>query len=189
MVAMVVMPDLIVGFLYGVKWLPTAPLLAIMACGGLLFPLQIVNMQLVLSQGRSGLGFKVEAIKKLIGLIAILAGSAFGLTGLAIGLAASIYLGYAINAAVAGRMIGYGPLAQLRDLVGVLAASLVMGLAIAALRTMLSPGTAAQLFILTGSGMLVYTGIVVLARVGVAEELVALTPLSRFIGRLPRLRR
>ncbi|MGC6399975.1 lipopolysaccharide biosynthesis protein [Sphingomonas sp. FW199] len=189
MVAMVVMPDLIVGFLYGAKWLSTAPLLAIMAFGGVLFPLQIVNMQLVLSQGRSGLSFKVEAIKKLIGLIAIFAGSAFGLTGVAIGLAASIYLGYAINAGVAGRMIGYRPLAQLRDLVGVLAASLVMGVAIAALRWMLSPGTAAELFILTGWGMLVYASVVLLARVGVTDELVALTPVSRFIDRIPRLRR
>lgn len=187
MAALVVMPDLVIDFLYGPKWLSAAPILAILSIGGILFPLQVVNMQLVLSQGRSGLSLKVELIKKIIGLLSLLIGSLYGLTGLAIGQAVSVYIGFFINAAIVGRMIGYTFFRQLRDLVGVAILTIIMAGVLVAARPLLDLGNALNLILLTLIGGIVFAVLAVLLRISVVEDLIAMTPLRRFSHRIPAL--
>ncbi|MFL0415831.1 lipopolysaccharide biosynthesis protein [Sphingomonas sp. 179-A 2A2 NHS] len=185
MAALAIIPDLVIQFLYGPKWLFAAPILRILAVGGILFPLQVVNMQLVLSQGRSGLSFKIEFLKKIIGLAALLIGSLHGLEGMAIGQAVSVYLGFFINAAVTGRMIGYSPGAQLKDLSGIGAITAVMTGTVLAVRPLLGYGNDIDLLLLALLGGAIFVICAVLLRIGIIDELIEMTPLRRFAHRIP----
>jgi len=180
MAALIVLPDLLIEVLYGPKWLFAAPILAILAFGGILFPLQMVNMQVVLSQGRSGTMFKVEVAKKLIGLALLVIGSLYGLTGLAIGQATSVYIGFIINAVVSGRVIGYGLVGQVRDLTGVVLITAIMAAVLAFTRPMLPFSGFYNMLLLALVGSAVFTLSAIAFRVGVISQLLAMTPLGRF---------
>lgn len=187
MAALAVLPDLVINFLYGPKWVSVAPILAILSIGGILFPLQVVNAQLIISQGRSGLSLKIEVSKKIIGLLLLLIGSRYGLNGLAVGQAVSVYLGFFINAVIVGRMIGYGLFRQIRDLFGVAIITIIMAGVMVAVRPMLALGDTVDLIALTSIGGIFFVALVVLLRISVIEDLIAMTPLQRFSHRIPAL--
>lgn len=186
MAALATMPDLVIKVLYGPKWLVAAPVLSILALGGILFPLHAVNLQLMLAQGRSDLYLKVEIAKKVVGIAFVAVGSMFGITGLAIGQTLFAYVAFFINAGAAGRMIDYNPLAQLRDLASLIMLTSAMVAVLLLLRPLLAYGDTANLAILTiaGGGFFVCTAVVL--GVGHTHELIRITP---FRSVLPRLRK
>lgn len=182
MAALATMPDLVIQVLYGPKWLVAAPVLSILAIGGVLFPLHAVNLQLILAQGRSDLYLKVEIAKKIVGIAFVAIGSMFGIVGLAIGQTVFVYIAFFINAGVGGRMIGYGPIAQLRDLTGpVLLTAAMVGLLLL-LRPMLAFGEFADLAILTAAGGGFFVGAALLFGVGNTHELIGMIPLRALVA-------
>ncbi|WP_230772241.1 lipopolysaccharide biosynthesis protein [Sphingomonas sp. Leaf4] len=179
--ALAVMPDLLIEVLYGPKWLFAAPILSVLAIGGVLFPLHSVNLQLILAQGRSDLYLKVELVKKCIGIAFVGVGSLFGIMGLAVGQTLFVYIAFFINAGVAGRLIGYPPLAQLRDLAGTVVLTLTMVALLAILRPLLAFGSFFDLAILTVAGGGFYVVVALLLRVGASGDLIGMTPLARLL--------
>lgn len=183
MAALATMPDLVIKVLYGPKWLVAAPVLSILAIGGVLFPLHAVNLQLMLAQGRSDLYLKVEVAKKVVGIAFVAIGSMFGIVGLAIGQTIFAYIAFFINAGVAGRMIGYNPVAQLRDLTGPILLTFAMVAVLMLLRPLLAFGDFANLAILTAAGGGFFVGTALLFSVGSTNELIAMIPLRALLGR------
>lgn len=183
MAALAIMPDLIIKVLYGPKWLVAAPVLAILALGGVLFPLHAVNLQLLLAQGRSDLFLKIEVAKKVIGIAFVAIGSIFGIVGLAVGQTIFVYVAFFINAGVAGRLIGYDPFAQLRDLASSILLTLAMVAVLLLVRPMLAFGDFANLAILTAVGGGFFMGLALLLGVGCTDELIAMTPLRTLLAR------
>lgn len=183
MAALATMPDLVITVLYGPKWLVAAPALSILAIGGVLFPLHAVNLQLMLAKGRSDLFFKVEVIKKVIGITFVAMGSMYGIIGLAIGQTVFVYIAFFINAGVGGRMIGYNPFAQLRDLAGPVLLTFAMVAVLLVIRPLLQFGEFFNLAILTviGGGFFIVTAL--LFGIGCTHELIALSPLRGLLLR------
>lgn len=177
--ALVAMPDLIIGVIYGPSWLPSAPILAVLAIGGALLPLHAVNLQLLLSQGRSDLYLKAEIVKKIVGISFICLGSLFGILGLAIAQALFLYVAFFINSFISGRMTGYGPLSQLRDLGGTFLLALVMAVVLIIVRPTLTFGDDINLIVLTLLGGGLYLSAALIFRVGATYELLALIPFRR----------
>jgi O-antigen/teichoic acid export membrane protein len=126
MVGLALLSDLVVQVLFGPRWLPAAPILSILALGGILFPLQVINLQLVLARGQTATFVRNEIIKKTIGIACVLVGSLFGIIGLAWGQVAYSVLGFFVNASPAQRDLGYGPLRQLLDLAVIATVALLM---------------------------------------------------------------
>lgn len=177
--ALVAMPDLIVETLYGPKWLPAAPILRILAIGGALFPLHAVNLQLILAKGRSGLYLKTEIIKKIIGIAFVAFGSFYGIIGLAVAQAVFIYIAFFINASVSGRLSGYTPLTQLRDLVGTATLTVAMVVLIMLVRPMLGFGSVIDLILLSMTGGVFFGAIALILRIGATDAVIALMPMHR----------
>lgn len=182
MLALAAMPDLIIKVLYGPKWLIAAPVLMILAIGGMLFPLHAINLQLMLAQGRSDLYFKVEVAKKVVGISFVAIGSIFGIVGLALGQTIFSFIAFFINAGVAGRMIGYGPVRQLRDLAGSFALAASMAILLMLTRPFLHFDDIINLMILTVLGGMFFYGMAIGLGVGMARDLVAMTPLKRIMS-------
>ena len=121
----------VVLLLFGEKWLPAVPFLQILCLVSLLTPLHVLNLQALLGMGRSDLFFRLEVVKKLVGIFILVLALAFGPIGIAWAMVAGGVAFFVINAHCVGTMLSYGPLEQIRDIVPAIGAAAAMGLAVA----------------------------------------------------------
>ena len=156
MVGLALLPDLVIEVLFGAKWLPAAPILAILAWSGVVFPLHVINLQAMLAQGRTRTYFQIEFAKKTVGLAAVLVGSFFGIVGLALAQLGASLVALAINTAPTGRTLDYGLLRQLRDIVGIVWAAAAMAGVVLMLRPLVVLSPLPRLAVLVGAGGLAY---------------------------------
>jgi teichuronic acid exporter len=182
MIGIALLSDLIITVLFGPRWLPAAPILTILAFSGVLFPIHVINLQLVLAQGRSRSFINNELAKKTIGIVCIIVGSIFGISGLAYSQVVYNILAFLVNAQPARHSLHYGPLRQAADLAGIGGATAMMGVAVWAVRQVLSTSPLVTLFSCTVTGAVVYLATGILGRsAGFREALDLLleTPLGR----------
>ena len=156
MVGLALTPNLVIEVLFGAKWLPAAPILAILAWSGVVFPLHVINLQVLLAQGRTRTYFRLEMIKKAIGLTAIAIGSVYGVLGLATAQLVASLIALGINAAPTKGSLDYGLLRQLRDIAGVGGAALAMAATVLLLRSLVELPPLPLLILLVGTGALAY---------------------------------
>ncbi len=115
-------------FLITDKWLPTVPYLQMLCFAGLLFPLHAINLNVINVKGRSDIFFKLEIIKKIMVILAILGGLPFGVNGLVIGILITSFLAYFLNAYYSLRLINYSIKEQISDIYPYLICSVFMAL-------------------------------------------------------------
>ena len=116
--------------LFGEAWRPSIPLLRILCLVGLVWPLHVINLDVLLAQGHARLFFRIEIAKKAFGTVAFITAMPFGLEALAWSQVVYAIMCFAIHAYYTERLLGYGGLAQVRDclpwvVAGVLMASSV----------------------------------------------------------------
>jgi teichuronic acid exporter len=102
--------------LLGTRWSPMSPILAVLCVAASLWPVHVVNLLVCTARGDGRGFFQLEVAKKVI-LLAAVAG--FGWRGplpMASAIAIASLLGGFVNAGYSGRVIGYGAVAQMRDL-------------------------------------------------------------------------
>jgi O-antigen/teichoic acid export membrane protein len=150
---------LLINALFGEAWLPAAPILAILAWGGLIFPLHVLNLQIILAQGRPRTYFRVEILKKLVGVACVIVGSFFGIIGLAYAQLVVAILALFVNVEPVRRSLGYGVVRQLGDCGGTILVTAVMAGAILLLRPLLHFAPGVNLAILVVAGAAIYAGI------------------------------
>jgi O-antigen/teichoic acid export membrane protein len=123
MLGIAAMAEPLLDLLFGPQWLPAAPILRVLCLAGLLYPVQVVNLQVLMSQGHSRLMFRLEVAKKLVGTALIIVGAGFGVMGIAWSQVAFAALAFAINTHYTHRFLGYGFIGQSKELVPVVAIS------------------------------------------------------------------
>jgi teichuronic acid exporter len=155
-VGLIVTANLTILVLFGPQWVEAAPVLTVLAAAGALLPLQVTNQQMLLARGKSGLYFRVEVAKKLIGIPLLIAGSFFGLMGLAWAQLLATTIGVSINLWPNGRDLGCGIGRQLADLASLIAASAVMGAVVLWLRSVTDLPPAPELLLLVSAGAATY---------------------------------
>ena len=186
MAGLVLLSDLIVIELLGERWLSAAPILAILAVGGMLYPLHLINVQFILARGQSRTFMSNELAKKGIGITCVIVGSFFGIKGLAWSQVAYNMLGLFVNARLADRDLGYGALRQLRDIGGIVLATLAMAAAVYVLRGTLTTGPLVKLVICTVVGAALYASVGWLAGFRNFREPAAMLAGELFGGRFVR---
>lgn len=112
--------------LLGARWAPAAPILQVLCLGGILWPLHVINLNVLMAQGHSRLFFRLEVIKKALGIVLLLGGAALGVMGVAWSMVLFSVLAFFINAFYTGRYLNYGALAQARDVAPILCISALM---------------------------------------------------------------
>ena len=126
MAGLALLSDLVVISLLGEKWLPAAPLVTIMAIGGILLPLHVLNLHVLIARGESKQFLKLEIQKKLVGVVCMGTGAFISVEGVVWGGVLFSFIALLINAEPTRRTLGYGMWAQFRDLWDVTAATLFM---------------------------------------------------------------
>jgi len=130
MLGMAALADPLVRTLFGAQWLTTVPILRVLCLAGVLLPVHIINLNVLMAQGHSGLMFRLEVTKKVLGVALICAGTFFGVMGIAWSQAIFSLLTFFINAHYSKQFLDYGAVAQSRDFLPVIGVAAVMAIMI-----------------------------------------------------------
>ena len=126
MLGLAAVADVLVITLLGEQWLPAAPILQVLCLAGVFWPLHVINLNVLLAQGYSHLFFRLEVVKKVLGISLLLLGTLFGLMGIAWSTVLFGALAFLINAHYTKQFLDYGAYRQLKDFLPVSMAALVM---------------------------------------------------------------
>lgn len=107
-------------------WIYSAKLLQIIVFCMMWYPIHAMNLSLLKVQGRGDLLFRLEVIKKIIGVITLCATVPFGLEAMCYGSVVSSVLCLIINSYYTGKFISLGIFEQLKDLLPSLILSILM---------------------------------------------------------------
>lgn len=130
LVGLIVCAEPLIEVLIGAKWLPCVPYMRILCVGYMFYPLNGFNMNILYAKGRTDISFKLEFIKKPIGLLLLFASLPFGIIWMMVGKALYSVIVYFINCYYTNKIVGYGLVRQIQILLPMLGNSLVMGLAV-----------------------------------------------------------
>ena len=116
------------------KWLPCVPYLQLLCAVGMLYPLHVINLNVLTAQGRSDLFFRLEVLKKILIVIAIVVTYRWGIIAMIYGQIVTSCLAYFLNTYYTGKMLNYPITEQIQDLMPSLVLAGIMGLGVYALK-------------------------------------------------------
>jgi teichuronic acid exporter len=116
MVGVILLAEPLVLTLFGNQWLPCVPMLQVLGLGGILWPLSILNLNMLRAQGHSGLRLRIEVIKKGVAIILTVAASYYGIMAIAWAQVVVSVCTYFLNTHYTKVLLAYSGLNQLRDL-------------------------------------------------------------------------
>ena len=165
MCGIAVVADPLVRVLFGANWMGAVSLLRILALGGVLWPLHVLNLSVLQAMGHSKLFFRVELVKKALGITLVVLGARWGIEGMAWAVVASSVVSFGINTFYSGRLLDYGAWRQTRDfLPGALCAG-AMAAGVWLLASVCTPAPPVQLALLCTAGVGLYAGMVCALRI------------------------
>ncbi|RXA21994.1 lipopolysaccharide biosynthesis protein [Methanosarcina sp. MSH10X1] len=127
MIALVVLAKPIFSLMLKEDWLPAVPYLQLLCIAGLLYPLHVINLNILKVKGRSDLFLHLEIVKKIMMVIILLVSSKFGIFGILIGEVISSFLAYIPNSYFSVKLINYSIPEQLRDFIPTSLLAFTMG--------------------------------------------------------------
>lgn len=146
--------DSLLYVLVGSQWSEAAKYLQVLVFSACLYPLHAINLNMLQVAGRSDLFLKLEIVKKIIAIGPILLGVFISIEWMLWGWVATGLISYWLNSMFSGRMIGYGSLAQLRDIAPSFGVAFVMMAVLYALTlTGLHPVALLAVQLLAGAGI------------------------------------
>jgi O-antigen/teichoic acid export membrane protein len=153
------------------KWAECIPYLELLCFYGLLHPVNLLNLNLLLSLGRSELYLRLEIIKKVLIVICVATTWPWGIPAMIYGLILFSVVSCYLSSYYTGELIGYPLQEQLRDILPYFIISGLMGIVIYALDFLPFPNHWSMLLVNVVTGVSVYTGLCLLFRLEAFMEL------------------
>lgn len=136
--------------LYTRKWAESIDYLKLLVFLGVLYPLHLVNLNVLLAQGHSDKYFGLELIKKAISISILLFTVQLGIRAMILGQIASSSMSYFfVNSYYTKKYLGYSGLQQVRDLLPTIGATLLASLVMYAMGALCGNGILGLLVIPT----------------------------------------
>jgi len=127
MIGLAVIARPLVEVLLTEKWVACVPYLQLLCVTGLLYPLHLINLNILQALGRSDLFLRLEIIKKVLIVINIAVTWQYGISAMIYGMIVFSCICYVLNSHYTGILIGYPIGEQLRDLFAYLIMTVIMG--------------------------------------------------------------
>lgn len=108
------------------KWLPAVPLMQLLCFSYVLWPIHTVNLQAISAMGRSDIFLKLEIIKKIVGVIALLISIPFGIQFIATIKIITSIISTFINSHPNKKLLNYSYIEQIKDIFEPFMVSLIM---------------------------------------------------------------
>lgn len=112
------------------KWLACIPFLSIFCITYMFYPIHTANLNAIKAMGRSDIFLKLEIYKKIVGLILLLSTMWFGVMAMAYSLLVSSVLSQIINSSPNKKLLNYGYLEQLKDILPNIIMAVIMGVCV-----------------------------------------------------------
>lgn len=112
------------------KWLPCVPYMEIFCITFMFYPIHTANLNAIKAMGRSDLFLKLEIIKKIVGLTALAITVPISVMAMGYSLLVTSVLGQIINSWPNKRLLNYGYLEQVKDILPGIALAVGMGICI-----------------------------------------------------------
>ena len=109
------------------KWTPCVLYMRIFCITYMFYPIHTANLNAIKAIGRSDLFFKLECVKKIMGMILLLSTMWFGVEVMAYSMLISSLLSQLINTWPNRKLLSYGYLEQIRDILPNILLSIGMG--------------------------------------------------------------
>lgn len=107
-------------------WLPAVPLLQLLCFSYALWPIHTINLQAISAMGRSDVFLKLEIIKKVVGVVALLISLPFGIMVMVFMKIITSIISTFINSYPNKKILNYSIFEQLKDIFESLVISLIM---------------------------------------------------------------
>lgn len=120
----------IIGLILTEKWFPCIPFMCIFCITSLFYPIHTANLNAVKAMGKSDYFLKLEILKKLVGITLLLLTMWHGVMAMAYSLLVSSLLSQIINSWPNKKLLGYGYIEQIKDIVPSLVLSIIMGVCV-----------------------------------------------------------
>lgn len=130
MIGLAVCAEPLVSLILTDKWLPCVLFLRVFCITYAFYPIHTANLNAIKAMGRSDLFLKLEILKKIIGLTAILITMWISVEAMAYSLLVTTLLNQIINSWPNKKLLGYSYLEQIKDMLPQIGLSLIMGAAI-----------------------------------------------------------
>ena len=117
MIFMGVLAKPLILFLLTDKWIAVVPYLQILVIAGLLYPIHSFNLNILKVKGRSDLFLRLEIIKKVITVLAILFAINYGIIGLVWSMVGTSIVALVINTYYSGKLINLTLANQLKKII------------------------------------------------------------------------
>lgn len=127
MVGLAATAESVVILLLTEKWLEAVPFIQIACIYFCFWPIHVANLQAINAMGRSDVFLKLEIIKKIVGIVILIATIPFGVYVIAWGMVISNIIGMFINAFPNRKLLNYSYLEQVKDIMPAALISVVMG--------------------------------------------------------------
>lgn len=163
--------DVVVEVLLTAKWLGCVAYLRLLCVAEMLFPLQVVNLNVLKARGKSGLFFGIDVLKKSLTVVSILITFRWGVSGLIIGQMCVAIIAYFLNSYYTSQTIRYSAWQQLADVAPNLGVSLVMGAVVIGIGQLSIESKLLVLLLQMAAGAAVYLGLTAALRLEAFSEL------------------
>lgn len=142
----------------GEKWIPAVPFIQISCFSYAFWPIHTTNLSAINAVGRSDIFLKLEIVKKGLYLAALLLALYLMRSPIGIAIAAAVIspLGAFVNAYPNKKLLNYGYLEQMRDILPSFILSIAMGIGVYVLSKIIIMPTILLLAVLMMLGMLFY---------------------------------
>jgi len=138
------------------KWAACVPYVQLFCVSGLLFPLHVLNLNVLQALGRSDLFLRLEIIKKILVIINITITWRWGISAMIYGIIVMSIIGYYLNSFYTGVLIGYSIREQLRDMFSYIIMAVLMGMAMCAAGLLPFPSHWSMLLVQVVVGIVIY---------------------------------
>lgn len=112
------------------KWLPCVPFLQVFCITYMFWPVHTANLNAIKALGRSDLFLKLEIVKKIVGLVVLFLTMNISVNAMAYSLLVVSVLGQIINSWPNKKLLNYGYLEQLRDILPGIIIAICMGVCV-----------------------------------------------------------
>ena len=112
------------------KWLPCVPFLRIFCTTYMFYPIHTANLSAINAMGRSDLFLKLEILKKIVGFFLLISTMWFGVMAMAYSLLLGSVLSQIINSWPNRKLLNYGYLEQLKDILPGILLAVFMGVCV-----------------------------------------------------------
>lgn len=120
----------IVGLLLTDKWLPCVFFMQIFCITYMFYPIHTANLNAIKAMGRSDIFLRLEIEKKVVGIIALFSTMFISVKAMAYSLLFTSVASQIINSAPNKKLLNYGYIEQLKDILPSIILSIVMGIII-----------------------------------------------------------